>query len=138
MAGGAVLYHLYHQRIGIAVGGNGHHPLHIAAGLALAPDLLTAAAPEHGAPLGNGQRQRFGVHVGKGEHLLCVVILHDGGDQAFFIKFQFHDGSPSPDGDTVYFIVFKIKMQVICTVFIEINFPNKGFSRSGEAVTTGD
>ena len=95
-----VLYHLYHQCIGIAVSGNGHHPLHVAAGLALAPDLLTAAAPEHGAPLGNGQRQRFRVHVGKGEHLLCVVILHDGGDQAFFIKFQFHGNTPAPNGDT--------------------------------------
>ena len=33
-------------------------------GLALAPDLLTAAAPEHRPALRNSQRQRLGVHVG--------------------------------------------------------------------------
>ena len=79
-----------HQSIGIAVGGDGHHPLHVAAGLALAPDLLTAAAPEHGATFGNGEGQRLSVHVREGKHLFGVVILHDGRDQALFVKFQFH------------------------------------------------
>ena len=66
------------------------HPLHVAAGLALAPDLLTAAAPEHGATFGNGEGQRLSVHVREGKHLFGVVILHDGRDQALFVKFQFH------------------------------------------------
>ena len=100
MAGGAGFDHFHHQSIGIAVGSDGHHPLHIAAGLALAPDLLTAAAPEHGAALGNSECQRFGVHVSEGEHLFGVVILHDGRNEALFIKFQFHGPYSLPKGDT--------------------------------------
>ena len=96
VAGGAVLDHLHHQRVVVTVGGDGHHMLDIAAGVALAPDLLAAAAPEHGPPLGDGQCQRLGVHVGKGEHLFGVVVLHDGRDEALFIKFQFHRSSPPP------------------------------------------
>ena len=100
MAGRAVLDHLHHQCVLVAVCSDGHHMLDIAAGIALAPDLLTAPAPEHRTPLGNGQCQRLGVHVGKGEHLFGVVILHDGRNEALFIKFQFHGPYSLPKGDT--------------------------------------
>ena len=90
VAGRAGLDHFHHQCVLVAVGSDGHHPLHVAAGLALAPDLLTAAAPEHGATFGNGEGQRLSVHVREGKHLFGVVILHDGRDQALFVKFQFH------------------------------------------------
>ena len=100
VAGGAALDDLNHQRVGVAVGGDGHHTLDVAAGLALAPDLLTAAAPEHRPALRDGQRQRLGVHVGEGQHLFGVVVLHDGRDEALFVKFQIHDVSPSPQGDS--------------------------------------
>ena len=100
VAGGARFYHFHHQGVRVAVGGDGHHPLHVAAGLAFAPDLLTAPAPEDRAALRNGQRQRLGVHVREGENLFGVVVLHDGRDQAFFIKFQFHGNTPAPNGDT--------------------------------------
>ena len=29
------------------------------------------------------------VHVGQGQHLLGIVVLDNGGDQALFVKFQF-------------------------------------------------
>ena len=90
VAGRSALDHLDHQGVAVAVGGDGHHPLDAAAGFALAPDLLAAAAPEHRPPLGDGQREGLGVHVGEGEHLFGIVILHDGGDQALVVKFQFH------------------------------------------------
>ena len=46
------------------------------------------------------ERQRLGVHVGKGEHLFGVVILHDGRNEALFIKFQFHNLLLPLKGDT--------------------------------------
>ena len=43
-----------------------------------------------GETSGNGEGQRLSVHVREGKHLFGVVILHDGRDQALFVKFQFH------------------------------------------------
>ena len=132
VAGGAGFDHFHHQSIGVAVGGDGHHPLHVAAGLALTPDLLTAAAPEHSAALGNGERQRLGVHVCEGEHLFGVVVLHDGRDQALFIKFQIHNGSPSPDGDITSLAYSVRKRKSLRVVFAEIQFRVTASPRAGE------
>ena len=49
VAGGALFDHIHHQGVPVAVGGDGNHLLDIAAGFPLAPELLAAAAPEHGA-----------------------------------------------------------------------------------------
>ena len=49
MAGGAVLHHLHHQGVAVAVGGDGDHALAVPTGLPLAPELPAAAAPEAGA-----------------------------------------------------------------------------------------
>ena len=88
MAGGARLYNVDDEGILVAVGGDGDDPLHIAGSIALTPDFLAAAGPEHGAALGNGQGQRLGVHVREGQYLFGVMILHDGGDQAVCVKFE--------------------------------------------------
>ena len=72
----------------IAVSRDGNNPLHVAGGFALAPDFLTAARPEDGAPLGDGQRERLGVHVGEGQDFLRVMILYNGGNQAVGVKFE--------------------------------------------------
>ena len=74
--------------------------LHIAAGVALTPDLLPAPAPKDRPPLGDGQRQRLGVHIGEGQHLFGVVVLHDGRNEALLIKFQFHNLLLPLKGDT--------------------------------------
>ena len=66
--------------------------LHVAGGVALAPQLLTAAGPEAGAPLIDGDGEAFPVHVGQRQNFLGVVILYNGGNQTLFVKFQFHDG----------------------------------------------
>ena len=82
------LYNVDDEGILVAVGGDGDDPLHIAGSIALTPDFLAAARPEHGAALGNGQGQRFGVHVREGQYLFGIMILHDGGNQAVCVKFQ--------------------------------------------------
>ena len=88
MAGGTVLNDLHHQRVAVAVRRDRHHMLHIAARLALAPQLLPGTGPEAGALFPQCDVQTFGVHIRHGEHLFRVKILHDGGDQPLFVEFQ--------------------------------------------------
>ena len=88
MAGGAVFDNVDDQCVLVAIGSDGYHTLHIAGSLALTPNFLAAAGPEHGAALGNRQGQGISVHVSEGQYLFGVVILHDGGDQTVRIKFQ--------------------------------------------------
>ena len=83
VAGGAGFDDVDDERVLVAVGGDGDDLLHVAGGLALAPDLPAAAGPEYGAALGNRQGQRLGIHVGEGQHLFGIMVLHDGRDQAF-------------------------------------------------------
>ena len=88
VAGGAGFDDVDDERVLVAVGGDGDDPLHVAGGLALAPDLPAAAGPEYGAALGNRQGQRLGIHVGEGQHLFGIMVLHDGRDQAVCVKFE--------------------------------------------------
>src|SRR5437588_5143118 len=57
------------------------HPLPVARGLALAPVLLTGAAPEPAPPGGKGAAQRLIVHPRQLQHLAGAVLLDDGRHQ---------------------------------------------------------
>src|SRR5215213_5284266 len=58
------------------------HPLAVAAGVALGPDLLAGAAPEDGAALGQGPAQRVLVHPRQHQHRARARLLDDGRDEA--------------------------------------------------------
>ena len=60
-------------------------PLPVATGFALAPQLLAGARPVTDLAAGEGFFQRGAVHPGQHQHLAAVVLLGDGGDQAFGI-----------------------------------------------------
>ena len=60
----------------------------VAAGLSFEPQLLAGAAVEAGELLFQRDGKAFFVHIGKGQHLIRLVIYNDGGDQTLFIKFQ--------------------------------------------------
>ena len=78
------------------------------------------------------RRQRLGVHVGEGQHLFGVVVLHDGRDQALFIKFQIDSRSPSPDGDITSLAYSVRNRKSLRVVFVEIRFRVTAFPRAGE------
>src|SRR5204862_7134392 len=56
--------------------------LAVARRLALAPELLAAAAPEPGAAGRERAPQRLLVHPAHHEHLVRALLLDDGGDEA--------------------------------------------------------
>ena len=83
VAGAAtVLGHLEQQRVAVAVVERLAHRLHVAARVALAPQLLTAAAPVHHPPLREGAAQALGVHPRQHQHVARVGILGDRRDEA--------------------------------------------------------
>ena len=88
MAGRAVLEDLHGQGVAVAVGGDGDDMLDVAAGLALAPELLAGTAEEAGASLADGYLQTLPVHIGQRQDLLGLGIHHNGGNQALFVEFQ--------------------------------------------------
>ena len=67
--------------------------LHVARGVALAPVLLAAAAPERRPARGQRPVQRLVVHPADHQHLAGAVLLHDGGDQAVGVPLE-----PGGDG----------------------------------------
>ncbi len=69
------------QGVAVAVVVRLADPLAVARGLALAPVLLAAAAPEPGPAGLQGPPQRLVVHPGQHEHGARSLLLHDGGDQ---------------------------------------------------------
>ncbi len=74
------------QCVGVAVVCRRLHPLAVPGGLALAPVLLAAAAPEP-APAGSqGTAQRLGVHVAEHQDLTCPAVLHDRGNEPLFVE----------------------------------------------------
>ena len=77
----AVLVDLEQQRVAVAVVVRLADGLVVAAGVALAPQLLAAAAPVDHAPLGERALQRLGVHPGHHQHVAGVGVLGDGRHQ---------------------------------------------------------
>src|SRR5205085_6737681 len=82
----------HQHRILIAVELHGLDPLRVAAGLALHPELIAAAAPE--GRLASRERlvERLAVHPGEHQHLAGGGILHDRRHQAVLIEFDVHVG----------------------------------------------
>ena len=105
VAGGALLVDQNGQGITVAVGGDGYNVLHIAGGLALAPQFLTGTAPEAGTALLHGDFQALAVHIGHGQHILGDGVHNDGGNQSVFVEFQLIDGyhfnSSQSDGNVM-------------------------------------
>src|SRR5438270_9950549 len=62
------------------------HPLPVARGLALAPVLLSGAAPEPAPPGGKRAAQGLLVHPGELEHFAGPVLLNDRGHQAVGVE----------------------------------------------------
>ena len=82
VTGGAMGMDLDQQRVIVAVSGNAYQVEIVATGLTLRPQRLTATAPE--GHLTGGQRLVVGltVHKAEHEHIACVSILNDGGQQS--------------------------------------------------------
>ena len=76
------------KRIGIAIISKLDDLLRVAAGGALVPQLLAAAAPKHRLAALERQRQAFGVHPRHHEHLARFHVLHDARDQPVGVVFQ--------------------------------------------------
>ena len=70
----ALLVDLEQQHVGVAVVERLADDLVVAAGVALAPDLLAAAAPVDHATLGERHAQRLGVHPGHHQHGAVEVL----------------------------------------------------------------
>ena len=81
---GADLLDLEEQHVGVAVVPGLADELVVAAGVALAPDLLAAAAPVDHAPLGERHPQRVGVHPRHHQHG-AVEVLGDGRHEAVLV-----------------------------------------------------
>ena len=77
-----VLVHDQQDGVAVAVVADGPHPLPVPRGLALAPVLAPAAAPEPRPPGLQRPPQCLVVHVAEHEHRSVAGILDDGGDQA--------------------------------------------------------
>ena len=88
MAGRAELVHLYLERIEVAVSGYAHDLLAVAAGLALAPELFAAAAPEAGVALAERYLKALAVHPGDHEQLAALRVNDDGGNKPLCVEFQ--------------------------------------------------
>src|SRR3546814_3872748 len=58
------------QRVAVAIERGAARVLHVAARVALAPVLLTAARPERHATLGERTAEGLGIHVAEHQHLL--------------------------------------------------------------------
>ena len=69
----AVLLHLEQQHVGVAVVVRLVHDLVVAAGVALAPDLLAAAAPVDHPALVERHPQRLGVHPRQHQHVAVAA-----------------------------------------------------------------
>ena len=63
-------------------------PLHVAARVALAPVLLTAARPEGHPALAERAAQGLVVHPADHEDVAGVVLLHDGGDETVLVALE--------------------------------------------------
>src|SRR5687767_1108715 len=80
VTGGPVLLYRHEHGVAIAVERRASHVLAVPAGIALAPELLPAPAPECHAALGEGSAKRLGVHVAEHEDISRVPLLNDRGD----------------------------------------------------------
>ena len=74
--------HQQQQRVAVAVDPQLLQVLHLAGGLALAPQRVAAAAEVADAAGGERLRHGVAVHPGEHQHLAGVVLLRDGGHQA--------------------------------------------------------
>lgn len=106
VAGGAGLLDLNEQGVAIAVEGHVHHALHMAAGFALHPVLLTGAAPEVGETRFYRALKRRPIHPGHHEDAAGRPFLNDGRDEAVGIELQgieeaHRDGAPFRGGDSL-------------------------------------
>ena len=92
MAGGAaLLLDLQQDRVRVAVNVHFADPLHVAALLALAPELAAAAAVVTGLARTHRLLVRFPVHPGQHQDLARTRVLCDGRHQpARFLKINNH------------------------------------------------
>ena len=74
------------QCVAVAVIGRRPHPLAVAGGLALAPVLLPAPAPEPGASGGEGTPQRLRVHPAEHQDVFGLPVLHDSCHETPVVK----------------------------------------------------
>src|SRR5262245_19539261 len=77
----ALLLHDEQERVGVAVVVGLAQPLAVAGGVALAPQLLSAAAPIHHAALGERGPDRVLVHPRQHEHPTGALLLRDRGNE---------------------------------------------------------
>src|SRR6266508_3886677 len=82
------------QDVTVAVHPDLLHVLDVAAGLALAPQLVPRTAPEHGPALVQGPLHRFPAHPGHHQHLAVLGVLDDGREQASIVECQSVDFHP--------------------------------------------
>jgi hypothetical protein len=85
MAGRASRLDSYQQRVAVAIVAYFDHVLDVAAGRSLVPQFFPAATPEPGLAGLQRQSERLGIHVGQGQHLARLRILHDGRQQAVLV-----------------------------------------------------
>jgi len=89
VAGGADLLDLDEQRVAIAIERNVFDGLGVAAFLAFHPEFLTGAAPKMRFARGNGFFERSAIHPRHHQDATGAGFLHDGGNEALGVKFQF-------------------------------------------------
>src|SRR5207302_5482883 len=82
----ALLFDHEQHGVAVAVVVRLPYPLPVARGLALAPVLLSGAAPEPAAPGGKGAAQRLLVHPRQLQHLAGALLLDDGRHQPVGIE----------------------------------------------------
>ena len=86
MARRSVLLHKDDQCVAVAVGGDAHDMLIIAARLSFCPKLAAGTAPKAGKLLFHRKRKAFAIHIGEREHLFAVCVDNDRGDEPLFIE----------------------------------------------------
>ena len=87
------LINLHQNRVAVAVESYFADVLHMAAGLALDPQGLTAAAEVRRAPGGQGESQRFVIHPGNHQNVAgCRVLGHCGQESCLISTESLSDG----------------------------------------------
>lgn len=87
VASGANWVYLQQQGVAIAIDADFLNALDVAGGAALVPQFLAAAAPKVGLVRFQGKLQCLLVHPGNHEDFVAEVVLENGRNQPFLIKF---------------------------------------------------
>ena len=89
VASGADLLDLNQQGVAVAIERDVFYGLSMAAFLAFHPEFLAGAAPKMGLAGGDGFFERSAVHPRHHQDATGAGFLHDGGNEALGVKFQF-------------------------------------------------